>query len=1131
MHNSQGVLVLSATDLVGHLECEHLTQLERLAALGELKRPKRDDPALDLLSQLGEEHEREHLNRYRTLGLKIAVIEQREMTPQEMKRAEGDTLQAMRDGADVIYQGTFFDGRWTGRADYLIKIAEPSGLGDHSYEVVDAKLARHAKTRALLQVAIYSEQLARLQGRLPTSMRLILGDDSEHVFRVHDFVSYARVALDRLEAVLAASPLPSYPDKVHHCAVCRWSDVCDLKRRDDDHLSLVAGIRRDQIRRLAAAAIHTTTALAASTGPVEGIGQSALDRIRIQSELQVEAARTGERSYALIQEQAPGLGLGALPEPSAGDLFFDMEGDPYVADGGLEYLFGLVGVHEGSTGYRSWWAHDSREEKIAFEGFVDFVMDRWQQDLNLHVYHYASYETEALKRLMGRHGSREHEIDRMLRGGLFVDLYQVVRQGVRISEEAYSLKNVERFYRPERTESVLDAGSSIVEYERWRREGDKKVLIEIEQYNRADCESTSQLRDWLEERRAEAIGYGLDLLRPVRRDPEPAPELAAAEVAVHSLTEAVLAGVADDRMARNDEQQARWLLAQSLSWHRREAKADWWAYFQRLAMTDDELIEDTEAIGGIEFVGEVAQLKQSVVRRYRFDPSQEYKIAVGDTPEDPLSQERAGGVVALDPFAGTIDLKRGVRRLWPHPASLIPARPFFTTEQRQAVQRLAERVIESGFGAPGIEAASDLLLRSTPRIAGRPLGAAVVDLSEDPGPAARVVVMRLENTCLPIQGPPGTGKTYTGARMVLDLIAAGRKVGVTATSHKVIGNLLLAIIDASGKEGRGVRVMQKCDEHEFCGHPDVEPTTDNGKVFAALVSSSVDVVGGTAWLWSRPEMAHSIDTLFVDEAGQMSLANVLAVASAARTVVLLGDPRQVSQPSNGSHPPGSDLSALDHVLGGAATIAPEQGVFLGTTWRMHRDVCGFVSAASYEGRLHPDESCNGQWVHAPGPLTGTGIRYLPATHWGNRTSSEEEAEIVVRLFNDLLHGEWRDREGTVRPMRLKDILVVAPFNAQVQLLQAMLPPESRVGTVDKFQGQEAPVVIYTLATSSPDDLPRGMEFLYSLNRLNVAVSRAQSLAAVICSPNLLRVRARTPEQLRLASAMCLLVETSERFEG
>jgi uncharacterized protein len=444
---------------------------------------------------------------------------------------------------------------------------------------------------------------------------------------------------------------------------------------------------------------------------------------------------------------------------------------------------------------------------------------------------------------------------------------------------------------------------------------------------------------------------------------------------------------------------------------------------------------------------------------------------------------------------------------------------------------LAERVLQSGFGVAGIEAASDLLLRSTPRITARASGASIVSSDEDPGAAGRTVVTQLEATCLPIQGPPGTGKTYTGARMILDLVAAGRKVGVTATSHKVIGNLLLAIMEAGLEEGRPVRVMQKCDEHEFCGHANVEQTSENANVLASLLGRTVDVVSGTAWLWSRGEMAGSIDTLFVDEAGQMSLANVLSVAGAARNVVLLGDPRQLAQPSKGSHPPGSDLSALDHVLGTAATIAPEQGIFFGTTWRMHQDVCGFVSAASYEGRLHPDESCNGQWVHAPGPLSGTGIRYLPVAHWGNRTSSEEEAGMVRQLVDHLLQGEWRDRDGTVQPMRLDDVLVVAPFNAQVQLLQAMLPPGARVGTVDKFQGQEAPVVIYTLATSSPDDLPRGMEFLFSLNRLNVAVSRAQSLAAVIFSPELLRVRARTPEQLRLANALCLFVETARKVEA
>jgi predicted RecB family nuclease len=1130
MYKSADVLILSATDLVGQLECEHLTQLERRAALGEVARPLRDDPSLDLLSSLGDEHELHQLERYRNAGLSVALVQDSGNTPADLRRAEAETLKAMRDGVDVIYQATFFDGRWMGKADFLVRVDQPSDLGAHSYEVVDTKLARHAKTRALLQVAVYSDQLTRLQGRSPHNMRLILGDNSEHLFAVKDFVSYARTALSRLESTLAASPIETYPNKVEHCDICRWKDVCELRRHQDDHLSVVANIRRDQIRRLRDAGISTTKSLAESNEAVEGIGPSALDRIRMQARLQVTARETGSRLYVLTAERAPGLGLAALPEPSSEDLFFDMEGDPYFADGGLEYLFGVVDLKYGSPQFQPWWAHDRIQEKAAFEGFVDFVIHRWQRDPTLHVYHYASYEPEALKRLMGRHGTREDEVDRMLRGGLFVDLYQVVRQGVRISEESYSLKSIERFYMPERAEAVLDAASSIVEYERWRRAGDKGILLGISDYNRVDCESTAGLREWLEERRVEASAGGLPLPRPEPRDPEAPPELAAAEIAVSDLTAALLAGLPEARQERDDEQQARWLLAQSLSWHRREAKAEWWAYFQRLAMNSDELLDDREAIGGLEYVGELERPKRSIVRRYRFDPAQEYKISIGDTPEDPRLQERAGMVVALDPFVGTIDLKRGGGREWPHPTSLVPARPYFTTEQRQAVQRMAQIVFDHGFGAPGTEAASDLLLRRNPRIAGSHADLLTAEPDRDPGAVARDAVMHLDRTCLAIQGPPGTGKTYTGARMILDLVAAGRSVGVTATSHKVIGHLLLEIMKASREEGITVRALQKCDEQEFCGDPAVDWKSDNGVVLAALAGRFTDVVGGTPWLWSRGDIKGSVDTLFIDEAGQMSLANVLAVAGAARNVVLLGDPRQLTQPSKGAHPVGADVSALDHVLGDHATITREQGIFLETTWRMHPDVCAFVSAASYEGRLHPDDSCAMQRLTAPGALSGTGIRYVPVEHWGNRTSSVEEGVVIARLLGDLLRGQWRDRTGLTKPIEVGDILVVAPFNAQVALVHSLVPKGIRVGTVDKFQGQEAPVVIYTLATSSPDDLPRNMEFLYSLNRLNVAVSRAQGLAVVICSPELLKVRARTPAQLRLANALCLLVETAQAVD-
>jgi len=1107
MYSSDGVLILSATDLVGFLECEHLLQLERRAALGELQRPERADDELDLISALGEEHEQKHLERFQADGRRVVEIGDYGNRPEGRRRAESATFEAMRAGADVIYQATFFDGRWLGKADFILKVDRPSALGAHSYEVGDTKLARHAKTTALLQVAIYSEHLARLQGVMPEHMHLILGDDSEHAFAVADYISYARTALARLEQALATSPLDTYPDKVEHCGRCRWNEVCSAKRRADDHLSLVAGIRRDQIKRLKLDGIPTMAALAEAPDghAVDGIGDRALERIRTQARLQVAARRTNGRLHQLTEDRQPGIGLAALPEPNPADLFFDMEGDPHFDDQGLEYLFGIVEREPaGALRFHRWWAHDRAAEKRAFEELVDFLIARWKAHPDLHVFHYAAYEPSALKKLMGRHGTRESEVDDILRGGLLVDLYQAVRQGVRISEESYSLKSVEHFYMDAREEAVTDAASSIVQYERYRREGGQEILDGIEAYNRVDCESTAMLRDWLEQLRLEAAANGSPLARPVPSANDPSEEFRHAEAEVAALSERLLE---DDPVDTPEERRARWLLAQSLSWHRREDKADWWAYFGRLRMTDAELVDDREAIGELTFVGEVDWPARSAVLRYAFDPEQEYKISLGSQPVDPRTEHTPGTVVAIDPYAGHIDIKRGAAREIPHPTSLIPPGPIPTTQQRRAIKRLAGRVLEGGLGAPGTEAASDLLLRRPPRTT-----------------TGRLDVLDMDRTTLPIQGPPGTGKTYTGARMILDLVAQGRRVGVTATSHKVISNLLLAILEAADQRGGPVRLVHKCDEAEHCGDPRIGRSETNEDVAAALGAGEVDVVGATAWLWSREEFESSVSHLFIDEAGQMSLANVLAVAGAAQNLVLLGDPQQLAQPSKGAHPPGADVSALGHVLGGAATLPAGRGLFLETTWRMHPDVCEFISRASYDGRLQSEAACANQRVTAPGLAGGTGLRYLAAQHWGNRTSSPEEAQLVATLVADLLGGTFTDRDHHTARLTLDDILVVAPFNAHVAHLRAALPITARVGTVDKFQGQEAPVVIYSLATSTPDDLPRSMEFLYSLNRLNVAVSRAQALWILVCSPELLRVRPRSPEQMRLANALCLLVE-------
>jgi hypothetical protein len=420
-----------------------------------------------------------------------------------------------------------------------------------------------------------------------------------------------------------------------------------------------------------------------------------------------------------------------------------------------------------------------------------------------------------------------------------------------------------------------------------------------------------------------------------------------------------------------------------------------------------------------------------------------------------------------------------------------------------------------------------LLMRRAPRIGGMEPGVALVDSA--PGIAELTdLALRLDHSYLPVQGPPGTGKTYTSARAIVSLVEAGKRVGITANSHAVITNLLDEIMAASGERGVAVRVIQKAGESEGSVDPAVTVTDDNAVVAGVLDTGQVDVVAGSAWLFARPELSDTLDYLVVDEAGQMSLANVVAVSRAADNLILVGDPQQLAQPSKGSHPPGAGGSALDHLLAGSATIAPDRGLFLEQSWRMHPAVCTFVSETSYDSRLHSVPDCDRLVIHGDGGLGGTGLRWAPVQHESNRTSSLEEAVAIVQIVDDLVGRKWTDRKGIDAELGLDDILIVAPYNAQVNELRSALPAGARVGTVDKFQGREGAVAIVSLAASSAENIPRGLEFLLSRNRFNVAVSRAKALSIMVGSPDLLATRCRTVDQMRLVNGLCRFVELAQR---
>jgi predicted RecB family nuclease len=1104
-----GQLVLSPTDLTKHLACPHVTTLD-LAALDEpaLGGAKTTDDALNLVFSKGMDHERAYLLHLRQAGRAVTEIPTRYDVAGRIE-AEQQTLEAMRAGADVIYQATFYDGQWGGQADFLLRTDRPGGLGDWSYDIADTKLARRLKVPALLQMATYAERLAELQGVDPQFLTVVTGDGVERPWRLADAASYARRARSRLRHAVEARPATE-PVPVAHCSQCRWKTRCtDLWEANDD-LSLVAGMRKGHRQALTMAGISTVAALGAAD-PADlprGIGRPSRERLAQQARLQMAERTTGAPTYELLSPVA-GKGLPGLPTPSPGDVYLDFEGDPFAHDGaGREYLAGLW--DRGGT-FTSWWAHSFEREQTLTEQLIDDLMGRLKVDPGMHVYHYAAYEQSALKRLTGRHGTRETELDTLLRGERFVDLYAVVRNGVRISKPSYSIKKLEDFYWGQtRTagsqDEVADAMTSVVEYERFLVEGDQSILDSIERYNREDVRSTHDLHEWLEQRRAELETiHGAAMPRPEVKDGAASDDASTAEQAEGALA---------DRL--RDAGQA--LLAGLVGWHRREDRPRWWEFFRVGDLDDEMLIEDGSTIGGLSAPVQVGEVRSSFLWRYDFEP-QDCKLSVGNSAIDvDLPHAALGTVVELDPVAGYIVLRRAKKTPPAEPRGFGPDGPINVKVLQAAIARVGAQVLadESPLGRALLERRVPLQLVQSPATQS-PLAVSPPQLNAGESPSALVVRVgrALSGEVLAVQGPPGSGKTYTGAELIRALLDDGLRVGVTALSHKVINNLLTAVDRPA---------LQKWEEQDDGCSDQIAIVGTNDAVVRALSGGTANLVGGTAWLWAREDMQGLVDVLVIDEAGQFSLANAVAVSSAARSMVLLGDPQQLTQPTQAVHPDGAGISALDHLLDGHDTIPGDRGVFLDKTYRMHPEITAFVSQTSYDGRLASVEGLGAQRIQAGGALSGSGLRWLPVAHGGNTSASDEEAAVVAALVRDLCCGTWLDPAGAERRLSLQDVLVVAPYNRQVARLLEKLPAGARVGTVDKFQGQQAPVVIYSTASSSADEAPRGVDFLYDLHRLNVAVSRAKALTVIVASPDLLDAEVHTPEQLRAVNALCHYVE-------
>lgn len=1091
----QGDSFYSPHDLMDYMECKYLAH-QKIKGAQDLQ--SEEDELTKLLSAKGLEYEADCVDRLRQSSGGVVDIP-KDLPLQEQIRI---TREVMADGAPVIYQPVLIGERWHGHCDLLLRVDKPSHLGEFSYEVHDIKLSRAPKPSFIIQISIYSRLLTLIQQAAPKHMHLVLGSGDRHSFRFADFGHYCARLCDALELFWANPASCPYPEAVERCELCKLKASCAEKRASDDHLSLVANMHRSQIKKLNNVRIFTVRELAdlPDSFRVPKMAPETLGRLRSQAWLQVKGKKEAKPCIEMIPQEE-GRGFYRFPKPSVGDIFFDIEGDPLYADG-LEYLFGFCLGDTNEQFYQCFWAHNHEEEERSLVDLMLFLFKHFKKHTQACIYHYGSYEVNALKRLSSRYGRCEAILDDFLRRLRFVDLYRIVCETVRTSQPGYSLKDMEVFYMDKRSDSVKTAGESIIEYEHWRQSGQGELLEQIRAYNETDCVSMIHLREWLLSMKTQGIPWRDHVTIEDAREAE----WSEFDELRNEYEKNLMAGMEDE------EWRVRRLIADLLEFHHREAKPIWWEMFDRQGRSEEELIDDIECLGGL-------RLAHSGPSTYAF-PEQECKLTVGSDCLCASTLERAGKIQEIDFDKKLVTLRRSARSgPLPPEFSLIPTGPIKTEVLRNALYRFADAIID---GEKRYGAILDLLRRDSPRLKHRASGAPLVSEGSASTDEICGAVSSMDETYLFIQGPPGSGKTYAASRVIVDLIGSGKRVGVMSNSHKAINNLLKKVEKRAGERCmtfKGIKKATGGQEDSFLHGQIIRDVTDNN-----LVDPTADLIAGTVWLFSRPELDQVIDYLFIDEAGQVAMANVVAAGLSAHNIVLVGDQMQLGQPLQGVHPRESGQSVLEYLLQDQATVSPDRGVFLGTTWRMHESICSFISRAVYGGRLHAAEDNRHQVLllnsNAHPALSPAGLRFIEVSHEGCSQKSEQEGKIITEIYTSLMAQCFQDKKKLLSPMRPENVLIVAPYNMQVNYLRCTLPEGVRVGTIDKFQGQEAEIAVISMTTSSEEELPRQIGFLYSRNRLNVAISRAKVLAVIVASPKLLEIKCRTIEEMELVNTLC-----------
>lgn len=1124
----------SPSDLTRYMESPFASWMDRYALECPSRAPEKDedDVLMGTLQSKGFAHEDEQELRFKDQGLSVLKVE-----GATSKKQKDLTLSAMRDGFDVIVQARLESNPFLGFADFLVKVSGASKFGSYHYEVWDTKLANKIKPTFAIQLCCYAEMLETIQGLCPINITVALGNGEQAILRTSDYFHYYRELKKSFLSTQTQFNPDCMPDPAESMSWGNWSTFAEQVLKEKDHLLRVANILRSQIKKLSRAGIQTMKQLKdAKVKNVAGINPAIFQRLREQATIQIASAgKSTPKFKILLPDHGKQSGLALLPPSSSLDVFFDIEGYPFD-EGGLEYLWGITYLNdEGKREFKDFWAHNPDQEKEAFEQFTHWVYERWQRDPSMHIYHYANYEITACRKLMGRYGVCEYKVDQLLRNEVFVDLYKLVKGCLILGEPKYSIKNVEHLYRGKRETAVGGGDASIAVYEQWRElhaigeQGDtwqtSSILNDIREYNIDDCDSTQELADWLRQQQQK---HGISYLGKTEViEPEVNEEVTECTQLRDRLINQSL-----EYSAKDPEKEALMVnLAWMLEFHKREAKPVFWRLFERFGLSHIELLDDLDCLACCERTGrepfKPTPKARNLAYEFQFDPAQEFKGAsksfylLGLEGED-------GKHVKATYLKDESDLENGLIVLQtkhepPVIISIVPDEHVNANPIPESIYQVAEDYESGKLGRCAI---IDFLNRSKPVIKKHKNG----PIAPSHNPSERLqqiitAVKNLDNSYLTIQGPPGSGKSYTGKHVIAELVKSGAKVGISSNSHKAINNLILSTAKYCSEKGIDATFTCTMETEPELSEVGVNITKNNNLINHV---ESACVLGTTAWGFSRDDMSDQLDYLFIDEAGQVSVANLVAMSRSAKNLILMGDQMQLGQPSQGTHPAESGLSILDYLLHDTPAISDDMGVFLGTTYRMHSKINQFISNHIYDGKLesHPDNEK--RLIKVPDGYKGllnkdAGIIFSAVNHEGNTQASDEEVAEIERMVNQLLGRAFTELSGQTRPITLDDMLFVAPYNHQVSKLRQVLGNQAKVGSVDKFQGQEAPIVFLSMCASDANESPRGLDFLFDKHRINVAISRAQSLAIVVGNPAIGNTSVNRIDQLKkinLFNALC-----------